>query len=143
MSINSMPLAPSKPQVNFDWTPRGGAFNFVAGGITFPYNTQQDAVVRASDVRYVTNTTPTNTLLSFTANLVVPGDISIIEYRWDFGDGGVAFGPIAQHTYLVAASQTRVSLTVRDNLGRSFYRHRFLLLYPSQTVVLAGGTISV
>lgn len=143
MSINSLPVTPAKPLVNFDWTPKGGPFSFVAGPDTFPYNTQKDLISRPSDIRYTTNTTPTNTLLTFTANLVIPVNLSIIEYRWDFGDGGVAFGPSAGHTYLVAASQTRTTLTVKDNLGRSFYRHRYLMLYPSQTVVLAGGTISV
>lgn len=143
MSVNSLRPTVPRPSVDFDWSPKGSTFSFVAGGITFPYTTQADAISRPSDTRYATKTTPTNALLTFTANVVPPAGLAIIQYRWDFDDGTVAFGLTANHTYLIAIPQARVSLTVRDNIGRSFTHHRYLMLYPSQTVVLAEGTISV
>lgn len=54
--------------------------------------------------------------------LTVPPGISIVLYQWNFGNGQTGFGPYASVTYPfskpVASIQT--SLTVFDNLGRSF-----------------------
>ncbi len=43
-------------------------------------------------------------------------DGTIASYAWTFGDGGVATGPTASHTYAGAGSD-QITLTVTDNLG--------------------------
>ena len=40
----------------------------------------------------------------------------LVEYRWDFGDGDVAYGPIAEHTY-AEPGQVTLTFTVTDNYG--------------------------
>ncbi len=40
----------------------------------------------------------------------------VVSYRWDFGDGGSATGPGAEHTYTANATYT-ARLTVKDNDG--------------------------
>ena len=44
------------------------------------------------------------------------GDGSVVDYKWDFGDGNIASGVSTSHTYNLIGSYL-VSLTVVDNLG--------------------------
>ena len=56
--------------------------------------------------------------VSFDARASADPDGSIASYSWAFGDGGVAHGATAQHTY-PAAGTYPVTLTVTDNEGSS------------------------
>lgn len=62
--------------------------------------------------------TPTPADLTVTVDGSASSDADgyIVSWDWTFGDGGVATGEIASHTYLVAGTYT-ITLTVKDNDG--------------------------
>jgi PKD repeat protein len=53
----------------------------------------------------------------------------IVNYAWDFGDGGTANGVTASHRFLAAGTYT-VRLTVTDDLGRSAFTTRSITVTP-------------
>jgi hypothetical protein len=55
-------------------------------------------------------------LLTFDATGSSDSDGSIASYKWDFGDGMVAYGPIVKHAY-GAPGQYSVTLSVTDDEG--------------------------
>lgn len=54
----------------------------------------------------------------FTAETRFPPGIFATEYRWDFGDGIVRYGPNVTHTYRASSPDTTVHLCVRDSRKR-------------------------
>ncbi|MBI5834067.1 MAG: PKD domain-containing protein [Armatimonadetes bacterium] len=80
--------------------------------------------VRGGSIRFTTpNTAPTASFTATPSGLSVScvststdADGTIASYAWTFGDGGVASGPNAAHTYAAAGTYT-IALTVTDNLG--------------------------
>lgn len=106
------------PTVSFSWAPQSAPVSFTVGGHTYPYSHQADAVTRTSDDRYGAYTTPTNEELTFTAAVTTYDDTFILRYRWDFGDGTLAYGPEVVKTYLVPNPSIVVALTVHDSNGR-------------------------
>ncbi|NTU73318.1 PKD domain-containing protein, partial [Candidatus Roizmanbacteria bacterium] len=57
-------------------------------------------------------------LVTFIASTSSDPDGTISQYQWNFGDGSLATGITAQHTFIGIAEYT-VSLTVTDNLGKT------------------------
>lgn len=133
-----MPLIP-----NFDWTPKSVALSFTVGGNTYPYSTQADLVSRASDARYAAYTTSINTLLTFTSSVILVPGTSVVEYRWDFGDGEIGYGPTVTHTYQTAAPQTAAKLTVKDTLGQVASLSKILNLRVANRITVMGNTVVV
>jgi hypothetical protein len=129
----------AKLATDFDWTPKSVPLSYTIGGNTYPPSTQADSVSRASDARYLSYTTPTNTLLTFTASVVLPPNVFIAEYRWDFGDGTVGYGPTVNHTYATASSQTAPVLVVTDSLGNRASRSHVLNLRQTVPIVVSLG----
>lgn len=123
--------------VDFSWTPVDPSpLTWTVGGNTYPYTQQQDAIVRASDARYSSSLTKTNTALTFTASVIAPSTLTPIDYRWNFGDGMFAYGPTATHTYVAAAPQTAVSLIVTDQNLVQYTRQKLLNLRTGDRVAL-------
>jgi PKD repeat protein len=61
--------------------------------------------------------TPTvNQTITFNASKSYDPDGTIVEYKWDFGDGKVGAGKTVTHSYL-ATGTYQVKLTVKDNDG--------------------------
>jgi hexosaminidase len=66
---------------------------------------------------------PTDPIVGTTVNVnglsssALPGT-TIVQYDWDFGDGGTGSGATSSHVYAVAQTFTIV-LTIRDNAGRT------------------------
>ncbi|HLL82763.1 MAG TPA: PKD domain-containing protein, partial [Longimicrobium sp.] len=56
-------------------------------------------------------------VLAFSGARSVDPDGEVVEYQWDFGDGGTAGGEAVRHTYAAPGRYT-VRLTVRDNSGQ-------------------------
>ncbi|MBK8268426.1 MAG: peptidylprolyl isomerase [Planctomycetes bacterium] len=54
-------------------------------------------------------------------------DGSIVEHRWDFGDGGQALGSTAEHGYAKAGLYT-IRLSVKDNRGARTFTERTLFV---------------
>lgn len=68
-------------------------------------------------------------------------DGTITEYYWDFGDGTSAFGPTAEHTYILPGTY-RATLVVTDNAGeQSFVNAPMMVVVPggAETAVNLGG----
>ncbi len=65
----------------------------------------------------------------FDATASTDEDGEVVEYRWEFGDGGEAVGDVVTHTYR-EAGQYGVRLTVTDDGGRTAVAER---------VVVVGG----
>lgn len=117
--------------VDFSWTGTGAELSYEVGGNHYPYSTQADGIIRASDERYASYVTPINTDLTFTADVIITSkNLSIIQYRWDFGDGTIGYGPTINHTYFAAAPQTQALLNITDNLGNVYGRHKAVNLVP-------------
>lgn len=114
--------------LDFDWTPKSVALSYTVNGNTYPYAKQADGITRSSDSRYTAYTTPSNTLLTFTASATTPSSLSITEYKWDFGDGTIGYGATVSHTYASASPQTQVTLVATDSLNGQTYRSRILNL---------------
>lgn len=121
-------MALSRPTVGFTWSPRTPAPSITIDGTTYPYTTQNDAVPRASDSRYITWMTTSNTPITFTANVVVPEGLSVILYHWYFGDGEQGYGPEVTHTYKVVNPQLQVTLEVTDSRSQITTRSQLLNL---------------
>jgi hypothetical protein len=135
--VNRTPL----PVVDFDWTPKSIAFVYTTGGNTYPYSRQSDNVSRSSDTRYSVLQTPTNTLITFVANVIVPTNIQVIQYLWGFGNGELGYGPTISYMYKVALPNAEASLTITDSLGRVRTRHRVLNLRPANPITVTPFVI--
>ena len=73
-----------------------------------------------------TGTVPAST--TFSAASSTDSDGTIASYAWDFGDGNIGTGILANHTYTLAGTYT-VTLTVTDNNGAtSVDTHTFVAL---------------
>jgi hypothetical protein len=57
-------------------------------------------------------------------------DGQISDWIWDFGDGGIAFGPVVEHIYANLTRPYDLTLTVRDDLGTESTAYSILLLSP-------------
>jgi len=65
---------------------------------------------------------PTHQTATFNASDSYDPDGTIVEYRWDFGDGTIAVGQVVQHVYTSAQGsgwKAPVVLTVTDDDGAS------------------------
>jgi hypothetical protein len=129
------------PTVDFDWSPKSVPVSYTVGGNTYPYARQADGQVRTSDSRYTSFTTPTNTVLTFTASISLVGDNSIVQYLWNFGDGSSAFGSSVSYMYKIANPSAEVSLAVTDIYGRTVARHRVLNLRTTTAVSISAFRI--
>jgi len=131
----------SRIVVDFTWSPTSVPLSFTFIG-TYPYAHQADAVTRTSDSRYAAYTTPNNTLLTFTATASIPSGLTVVEYKWNFGDGTVGYGSSVSHTYLISSPQTMATLIVTDNLGRQSSIGKLLNLRQA-SLILIGQNLSV
>jgi hypothetical protein len=139
MPINETTVArPAEPVIDFNWTGQTTAVSFTVGGNTYPYAQQATGLKPGDPARYGANLTPTNQALVFTATVVVPAGVTIKEYRWDFGDGNIGYGPSVTYTYRVANPSTMVSLTVTDSLNRSKTRAKLVNLRPGNPINILG-----
>ncbi len=123
----------STPKLDFTWTPNSVALSYTINGNTYPPSRQVDNIDRSSqpgslDSRYSAYTTPNNTLLTFTASVVMPSGVIVTEYRWDWGDGQVGYGSTATHTYKVAPPETAVKLTITDSNRNTWGKSKILNL---------------
>jgi hypothetical protein len=125
-----------RPSVDFSWSPIGVALGYTFGTDSYPYIHQQDNAIRASDVRYASYATPINTAITFTANVVAPTGLIIYEYRWNFGDGTIGYGPTVTHEYKAAAPETQASLQVKDSRNQITTRFQTLNLRPAARVTI-------
>lgn len=119
--VTNLPL----PKVNFSWDPVGAAITYTFAGNTYP---------PAGGARFDSFYTPVNQVITFTASAVPATGTSIIQYKWDMGDGNVKYGPIIGHTYTVPNQSLTCKLEVMDTLNRKVYVSKVLLLqvmYPT------------
>jgi cytoskeletal protein CcmA (bactofilin family) len=68
----------------------------------------------------VMNVTGGGNTYSFDASASSDSDGTITDYMWDFGDGEVAFGPTATHTYAHAGSYAAALVTTDDGGAQGF-----------------------
>jgi hypothetical protein len=83
------------------------------------------------DIRDYVDEAPLNDLICFDATnyygvllpqTVAPSNVTVLSYRWDFGNGEVANGPQASttYTYNIPPASVQVKLMVVDSIGRAF-----------------------
>lgn len=111
-------ITPSYVELSFTWTPAG----------TFTYTAPAGLVLSAPSASH-------NTLLTFTAATTIDsqgndltGPLTIIEYRWDFGDGVYGYGNGATHTYTLQNIQAATKLRVTDSQGRYWFTRQQMYL---------------
>src|SRR4051794_37172061 len=112
------------PKIDFTWDPIGAAISFNLAGNSYPPAGQ----------RFEAFYTPINQLITFVAN--ADDSDSIVQYRWDLGDGIIQYGQTVGHTYVVPNPSLTVKLEVMDNLGRKSYVSRVLLLQSQYATVV-------
>lgn len=117
-NINTALLVSSGVEVDFTFSP-SVAFTYTApDGVT---QTSQGAVI--------------SQITLFTASAQIydtTGELSIISYHWDFGDGMIGSGATATHTYVMPNFQAFAVLRVTDSLGRVWSaRHQLYLTSSS------------
>jgi PKD repeat protein len=54
----------------------------------------------------------------FAGGAIDPSGLKSLQFSWDFGDGGTAAGPTADHVYMISGEYT-ARLTVTNTLGQS------------------------
>ncbi len=135
----------SRVVVDFTWSPQDAPNlgQWTVNGNTYPPTRQIDNIDRSAQVgsldsRYVANTTTNNSNLTFTATAVLPAGVTIVEYRWDFGDGTIGYGPTIIHNYLAAVPQTQVNLTATDSNRQVWTRSKTLRLRFANKVMVKG-----
>lgn len=106
MSI-SVPRTFADVEVSFSWSPQQ----------TTQINYSNGAMVTAASAK-------TNTTLTFTASTrtmdngdIIPTSLTLVEYRWDFGDGVVGFGATTTHRYIIPNYNCQCLLTITDSRG--------------------------
>ena len=139
MSINTARTPRQRPVVGFTWSPVSIPLVYNAGGNIYPPTHQEDNVTRTTDANYQAYITPTNTPVTFTAQVIVPAGVFIVEYAWNFGDGTKGYGPSVAHTYTVASGLTSVSLTVTDSFDTRVSMSRVLNLRYANVVIVGQG----
>lgn len=104
--VTTFGITPSYVELSFSWTP---ATTYVFNSVNYPAAAH-------------------NTLLTFTATTTIDsqgndfgGPLTIVEYRWDFGDGVFGYGNGATHTYNQPYFNARTALRVTDSKGRFWY----------------------
>lgn len=129
---------PGSAYIDFTWS--GGTItlpSFTVGGTTFPYTTQADGISRSTDANYEYKKVSTGSVITFTASATLSG-VSIVTYRWDFGDGTIGYGPTATHTYLIPSQNTQVSLVATDNFSQTWTRSKTIGLRYGKPILVPG-----
>lgn len=127
--------------IDFTITPTSNPLSYTVGGNTYPYSKQADGISRPSDIRYQVFAIPIGIELTLASTVTVPPGLSAIEYRWDFGDGTIGYGPTVVHTYKVAAADTAATLVVTDSKLNKQSRSKILNLRPASRIVISPTTI--
>jgi hypothetical protein len=132
-TINSPALPPPQVAPSFDFVPKGAVFTYVAGQNSYV------PVDGAGNFYYYVST---GNAVTFTASVAIPsGDISILEYYWDFGDGGTGYGSPVAHTYKAGNLNIQCVLRVTDNYGRRFYFRKQMYVQAFNNVVPAKAVV--
>lgn len=120
------------------WTPVSVPVSFTVGGNAYPYNSLHGQAPTAEHIaRYGSFTTPINTLITFTAQIISP--LLIVAHKWNFGDGKIGYGPTVAHTFKFSTPQQQVYLTVTDSSAREFYTSAQLNLRPAEPFQIGSG----
>lgn len=138
-TLQSASGAPPTLTVDFSWSPTGPPLTVTVGDTIYS-NGSVDPLTRIDPPEF---STPVNTELTFEADIGLPEAITIIEYRWAFGDGTGGYGPSVDHTYRVPSPQTRCVLTVLDSTGRVSYAAHQMNLRPADLIRIDDGVIHV
>lgn len=104
--------------IDYTWVPQGSLMSYTINGTVYNSGTPQ---------------TPINQAITFTAKPAFPYgvDLSIVDYRWDFGDGVTGKGLEVTHTYLFASPYTQCVLCITDDrLRKTYVGHRLNLYVP-------------
>lgn len=113
-NLNTIPtgIPPVKP--NFSWTASGPLVSYSVNGDTYTSSLQQALI------NYPVPFDATDSGNNGYPKVIVPHGVFIIEYRWDFGDGTIGYGPQPTHTFISASPDNQVTLTTIDNRGLYF-----------------------
>lgn len=110
-TINTPAIITPSVEVAFTWTPAG----------SYTYTAPNGVVITAPSATHGTALTFTATAAIDNQGYDFTGPLTIVEYRWDFGDGVYGYGADAVHTYAMANFQTQTALRLTDSLGRYWY----------------------
>lgn len=153
--INSHGKKKSNCQVSFTIDPAdlGSIVSFTYGGNSYVYregtsdpgHVQQNAFNEypsdTGDIRYVAHHILTNSEINILAS-IIPADSPVVEYKWDFGDGVIGYGPNVTHTYITPSPETSITLTATLADGRKFYSNQVVNLIPGFQAVASSTPAS-
>lgn len=123
--VNRLPSRVNRTAIDFDFTPKGPAFTYVAG---------PNAYTLSNAWRV-----GKNKAMTFTASVQTTPGVSVLEYRWDFGDGVILYGNPVQHAFNIFGTR-QVVLTVTDSHNRKTFRRK--QVYPSQGMIPSITTLA-
>lgn len=103
-SVRSFPTPEPTPTIRISFAPHGEAYTYLLG----------ETLISPANAFYAA----TKTSITFTATVEFHvADRWAVGYRWDFGDGGMAYSNPATHTYTQANITLQTSFIVIDNKG--------------------------
>lgn len=126
-NINTPVSTPSSVEVSFAWTPSG----------TYTYAAPNGIIITAPNAEAGVPLTFTAATTIDNQGVDISGPLTIIEYRWDFGDGVIGYGTPVTHVYQMANFGAQTVLRVTDSQGRRWYCRAQMYLYP-----LMAGSLS-
>lgn len=114
-SVRSFPTPEPTPSIRLDFSPHKEAYIYTLGEVTVePANTFYAHI---------------NETVTFTATVEFHvTDRWAVGYRWEFGDGGVAYTNPATHKYSQPNTTLQASFTVIDNKGQEWRAHKAMYL---------------
>ena len=129
-SVRSFPTPEPTPTISIAFSPHQEAYTYLLGEtLVAPPNSFYAGV---------------NQALTFTATIEFNvTDRWAVSYRWEFGDGGVAYSNPATHTYTQENTNIQVAFIVIDNKGRE-WRARKSMYVTKATIseVLAKAPVT-
>ncbi len=123
--INTVPNPPAPVVVDFSWTTTGPVVSYTIDGYTYV------AGVNAAILFVAVPFDATDSGAHGYPKVIPPPGVTILQYRWDFDDGTIAFGPRPTHTFVAAPNDLQVTLTVLDS--------RHLQWSTSHTLTIVAG----
>jgi hypothetical protein len=103
-SVRSFPTPEPTPSIRLDFAPHKEVYVYTLGETT----------VEPANTFYA----HANETLTFTASITFPtASRYAVGYRWEFGDGGVAYSNPATHVYKQPSTTMLAVFVVTDNKG--------------------------
>lgn len=116
-TVREVPDPEGSPEISIEFSPHKEEYTYNVGGET----------VKPSPTVYYAHINEAVTLTA-TVTFANPTKQWAVGYRWDLGDGTIAYNNPATHTYTLPSTHLQVGLTVFDNKGQEWRARKAMYL---------------